>query len=115
MLSFCSYSKAEGLLPGSHDLLHYTILLISAKDLSHYSSSHDLLHKEQGMGRLSVTPRQFPPIRLLLEDKIYVLKKKKAWLVQRTFKLMYMSKFRYLNCKENVVVYKTCPSSSILV
>ena len=71
----CSYSKVEGLTAGSPDLLQFTHLLISVSDYPYYSTTHRLLHKEQGLGWVEVSPRQFPPVWLVLEDKICVLER----------------------------------------
>ncbi len=72
-----SYSKLEGLQAGSKEMMEFDFLLISAADFYHYSSTHSVLIKEAGFSRLSLNPREFPPLKVLVEDKIYVLEKNK--------------------------------------
>ena len=49
---------------------------MSAGDYHYYNTSHFLIHKESGYSRLSFTTQQFPPVTIIIEDKIFVLKRK---------------------------------------
>ena len=57
-------------------MLQFDYLLVSAGDYHYYESTHHLIHKEAGFSRISLHPLQLPPVRLNVEDKIYVLKRK---------------------------------------
>lgn len=70
-----SYSKREDLKPNSIELQQFTFLLISASSYEHYSSSHEIIHREEGLARLVVNWRKLPPVQIIVEDKIYILSK----------------------------------------
>ena len=68
-----SYSKVEGLKPGSDELLQFAFLLVSADDIVHYKGTHRTVAKVEGFSRLSLNKREFPPFKIVLEDKIIIL------------------------------------------
>jgi hypothetical protein len=68
-----SYSKLEDLQPGSGELMRFTFLLISAVDYNYYQDSHKVVARVEGFSRLSLNKREFPPVKLVLEGKIFVL------------------------------------------
>ena len=68
-----SYSKLEDLQPGSPELMQFTFLLISAVDYKYYQDSHKVVAQVEGFSRLSLNKREFPPLKIVLEDKIFVL------------------------------------------
>ena len=73
---FCSYSKREDLVPGSAEMQEFDFLLISVEDHHYYQESHDLVGRSEGFTRLDWSPSLFPPLRIVLEDRILVLAKK---------------------------------------
>ena len=74
---FYSYSKIEGLKPGSAEMQEFDYLLISASDYQYYTETHDILHKETGYSHLSLSIRRFPPsISVTLTDKIFIIQRK---------------------------------------
>ena len=75
-LAYDSYSKREDLVHGSTEMLDFDFLLISAEDYHYYQESHDLVGKSEGFTRLDWSPSIFPPLRIVLEDRILVLAKK---------------------------------------
>ena len=68
----------EDLEPGSSELLEFDILLVSAGDYHYYQQSHDLVGRAEGYAKLAISHRQFPPFRIVLEDKILILAKKSS-------------------------------------
>ena len=63
----------EGFKPGSNELLQFTFLLVSAEDVVHYKDSHRMVAKVEGFSKLSLNKREFPPLKIVLEDKIIIL------------------------------------------
>ena len=53
--------------------MQFTFLLISAVDYKYYQDSHKVVAKVEGFSRLSLNKREFPPLKIVLEDKIFVL------------------------------------------
>ena len=70
---FDSYSKVEGLEPACEELLQFTFLLISSDDLPYYKNSHVVLERVEGFSRLALDRRGFPPLKIVLKDKIVIL------------------------------------------
>ena len=56
----------------------FRFLLTSAEDYSSYKDTHELVGKAEGFARLSVTPREFPPVKIMLEDRVLILMKKRG-------------------------------------
>ena len=75
-LAYDSYSKREDLVHGSTEMLDFDFLLISVEDYHYYQESHDLVGKSEGFTRLDWSPSIFPPLRIVLEDRILALAKK---------------------------------------
>ena len=73
MLFFDSYSKVEGLEPGCEEMLQFTFLLVSFDDIPYYKDSHTVLEKVEGFSRLALDRQGFPPLKIVLKDKIVVL------------------------------------------
>jgi alpha-1,6-mannosyltransferase len=71
-----NYSKREDLVPGSAEMLEFDFLLISVEDHHYYQESHDLVGRSEGFTRLDWSPSLFPPLRIVLQDRILVLAKK---------------------------------------
>ena len=68
-----SYSKVEGLDPGSPEMSSFTFLLISAPDHAYYEETHDVLLSVEGFSGLSIDRNQFPPVKITLREQILVL------------------------------------------
>ena len=71
-----SYSKLEDVQPGSNQLLQFDFLLVSSGDYHFYQGSHDLVARAEGFANLVLSFSQFPPFRIILEDKVLVLARK---------------------------------------
>ena len=71
--TFYSYSKVEGLEPGSPEMSSFTFLLISTSDHAHYEGTHDVLLSVEGFSGLSINRNQFPPVKITLREQILVL------------------------------------------
>ena len=80
-----SYSKVEGLEPGCEELMDFTFLLISSNDLPYYKDSHTVLERVEGFSRLAFDRQGFPPLKIVLSDKIVILVNKKASRVRKTY------------------------------
>ena len=70
---FGSYSKVESLEPGCEELLRFTFLLVSSGDLPSYKNSHSVLERVEGFSRLALDRQGFPPLKIVLKDKIAIL------------------------------------------
>lgn len=70
------YSKEEGLEHGSEETLAFDYLLVSAEEWFHYNDTHSVVAKGEGFASLSVSYKELPPLRMVLQDKILVLKKR---------------------------------------
>jgi alpha-1,6-mannosyltransferase len=73
-----NYSKREDLAPGSKEMLDFDFLLVSTDDYHHYQESHDLVGRAEGFTRLERSDSLFPPLHMLIEDKILILAKKSS-------------------------------------
>ena len=72
----CRYSKEEGLVPGSQDMMRYQFLLVSTSDYKHhYVGSHVVVGKAVGFSKVVLSGSGFP-LRPVLEDRVLVLHKR---------------------------------------
>ena len=53
--------------------MQFTFLLVSADDYKFYQDTHKVVARVEGYSRLSLNKREFPPLKIVLEDKIFVL------------------------------------------
>ena len=74
--SHCSYSKVEGIAPASSEMLEFDFLLVSSENYHYYQETHDLVGRAEGFVRLEYSHTQFPPFRIIIEDRILILAKK---------------------------------------
>ena len=68
----------EGLESGSSELLQFRFLLVSAEDYSVYKETHELVGKAESFSRLSLNSKEFPPVKIVLEDRVLVLMKRRT-------------------------------------
>ena len=54
-------------------LQQFTFLLISAGDFPLFSSTHSIVERSEGFQGLSISLRDFPPVKIALGEAIYVL------------------------------------------
>ena len=79
--SVWKYSKGEDLEPGGEQMLDFTHVLMGidassrAFDLSPYHYTHTIVKVVPGFSRYQVEWRHFPPLQLVLEPKIAILKR----------------------------------------
>ena len=59
-------------------MMEFDFLLVSVDDYQYYQKSHDLVGRTEGFSRLDLTPSSFPPLRIMIEDRILILAKKSA-------------------------------------
>jgi len=75
------YSKEEDLEPGGMQMLEFTHLLLGVDDklgtfdLSPYQHTHSIVKVIPGFSRFSVHWNEFPPLQIILEPKVAILKK----------------------------------------
>ena len=75
------YSKAEDLEPGGTAMLDFTHILLGvdastgAFDLTPYHHTHTIVKIIPGFARYRVEWTQFPPLQLMLEPKVAILKR----------------------------------------
>ncbi|KAK7005029.1 dol-P-Man:Man(7)GlcNAc(2)-PP-Dol alpha-1 6-mannosyltransferase [Biomphalaria glabrata] len=74
------YNKTEDLAPGGPDMMQYTHLLLgvpdgASKPLAVYADTHTVLATVSGYSGISIDKSAFPPIRVQLSEKCYILKK----------------------------------------
>jgi alpha-1,6-mannosyltransferase len=74
------YDKTEDLEPGSKEMNAFTHLFISASShnspsLQYYKETHTILDHVEGFSQIALQGRDFPPIKIKTEPKIFLLKK----------------------------------------
>ena len=57
----------------SPELLQFTFLLISAGDFPFFKDTHHVIEKSEGFSQLSLSWREFPPIKIVLREAVFVL------------------------------------------
>jgi len=74
------YNKTEELRPGGRELLQFTHLLVgsldrTARDLNIYEKSHSVQATVRAFSRFKLNPQNFPPFEIVVEPRIYLLKR----------------------------------------
>jgi len=60
----------------SPQLWEFNYLLVSAGDVELFHDSHDVLLSEEGFSRITLDWSAFPPIKLVMRNAIFILRKK---------------------------------------
>jgi len=68
-------------LPGGAEMLSFSHLLVgvtnsSAVELQPYNATHSIVSAIEAFSRLTLSPRTWPPVQIITEPRIYLLKRK---------------------------------------
>ena len=78
---FYRYDKTEDLPPGGKEMNQFSHLLVGVSsqettEIIPYKSTHTVISVVEGFSRIQLLWTKFPPVSVVTEPKIYILKKR---------------------------------------